>query len=387
MNSHWIVGLRPALRSGWFVLCAAALVAGCGQQEAKPTRSAEDATSAQALPPPPPQVPAAAKQPPATTGASGTFVDRHAQADLRLVSYNVLWNNIFVEVSPEGADKFVRVMRALNPDIVCLQEIGWRSYLEERQPERAWSAADVVHIMNAILPLGDGATWHAHHGNDNIIVSRWPLELTATDTKPPGDRRQAMALVDLPDASFGFDFYIMNNHYKCCGGTDNDPRRQKQSDAIAAWIRDARTPGDEIDLADGTAIAVVGDLNIVGGFQPVQTLLDGDIINEAAYGPDFPPDWDDSEMADLHPVHNTEGPDDYTWRNDNDEWDPGRLDYIIYTDSTLEVVRSFILNTTTMSDSDLAATGLQRYDVTVDQEGREFDHLPLVADFRIVGSS
>lgn len=314
-----------------------------------------------------------------------TFIDRAPGTDLRLVSYNVLWNNIFHEVSPDNALKFVRVMRALNPDIVCLQEIEWRDFLEKQgQPKIAWKAEHVATLMNAILPRVAGETWHAHQGYDNVILSKWPLEMTATDTNPSGDRAQAMALVDLPDDTFPFDFYVMNNHYKCCDAEKNDPRRQKQSDAITAWIRDVRTPGDHIDLPAGTAIAVVGDLNIVGSFQPVQTLIDGDIIDEAAYGADFAPDWDDSPLADAHPRHNAIGPDDYTWRDDTSPYDPGRLDYIIYSDSVLEAVHAFILNTTTMSAEERATTGLEKLDVTVDAAGAQFDHLPLVVDFTAV---
>ncbi len=380
-----------AMRGGraWGLFCgvcmSALLVGACESKQ--PTATT---TSARQPSWTPPMVPDAVTQVAheELAAPTGTFLDRHPETDLRLVSYNVLWNSIFFEVSEENASKFVRVMRALNPDIIALQEIGWRDFLADQgQEERRWGERDVVHLLNAVLPLPDGQTWYAHKGSDNVIASRYPLEMEATSTEPRGDRAQAMALVDLPDRAFGFDFYIMNNHYKCCGGEDNDPRRQKQSDAIVAWIRDARTAGGEIDLPVGTAIAVVGDLNIVGGFQPVETLVTGDIVDEATYGADFAPDWDATGMVDLHPLHNVTGPDDYTWRNDNDQWDPGRLDYIIYTDSMLEAVKALVLNTTLMDEATLAAAGLEKLDVTVDDEGRHFDHLPLVVDFKVIESA
>lgn len=387
-----------AFGSLWAGGLALIVLLGCEQKPAAaPAKPAETnhqstlaapATAAPAAPPAwtPPAIPPGAETPPVRPrGApTGTFVDRAADADFRLVSYNVLWNSIFVEVNPVNAARFVRVMRALDPDIVALQEIGVTSWMRAQNPDvREWSEQDVVHVLNAILPLEGGGSWHAHRAFDNVIVSRWPLSLMRTDTEPPGERVQAIALVDLPDERFVIDFYVFNNHYKCCGGEENDPRRQQQSDAIIAWIRDARTPGGHLDLPAHTGLAVVGDLNIVGGFQPVQTLLDGDIQNEARYGADFAPDWDDSALTDLHPRHNGDGTDDYTWRNDNDQWDPGRLDFIIYSDSVLEARHSFVLNTTTMSDEDLAAAGLERLDVTVDATGAEFDHLPLVVDFRV----
>ena len=153
---------------------------------------------------------------------------------------------------------------------------------------------------------------------------------------------------------------------------------------MVGWMRDIRTTGPFIDLPKGTAMAVLGDLNIVHSFRPVATLLSGDIDNNAAYGPDSAPDWDGSTNADLHPLHNAYEPFDYTWRNDNGSFAAGRLDLITWTDSALRRVHSFVLNTTMMSSTALASSGLQEFDITVDNSGNSFDHLPLVVDFRPV---
>jgi endonuclease/exonuclease/phosphatase family metal-dependent hydrolase len=360
----------------------AGLFAGC-ERETPPAPSTPPAPKAAA--------PAAAASAPApalvlpkrTPGArTGTFVDREEPSDLRLVDYNVDWNTIFVEVDAPQATKFARLVNTLNPDILTMQEIGSAPGKREGEAAKKRTAEDVVKVLNQIIPLGGGATWHAFQGKDCVTASRYPLKLTAEKLIPAGDGELAAALVDLPDQTYGMDFYILNNHYKCCDPEKNDPRRQKQSDALVRWIRDARTSGDNIDLPDGTAFAVVGDLNIVGSFQPVQTLLTGDVIDEAKYGPDYVPDWDDSPLADAHPLHNVVGPDDWTWRNDTGQFQPGRLDYILFTDSVFEAVKKFALDTTTMSEGDLAAAGLQKFDVTADEEGKNYDHLPLVVDFR-----
>ena len=89
-------------------------------------------------------------------------------------------------------------------------------------------------------------------------------------------------------------------------------------------------------------------------------------------------------MADARPLHNAHGPADYTWRNDDDQWEPGRLDCVVYTDSVLTAVHAFVLNTVALADEDLARAGLERFDVTLDDVGRRFDHLPVVVDFRLV---
>jgi len=317
---------------------------------------------------------------------TGLFIDRPDGAQLRLMSYNVNFDHIFPDVDVAGAEKFQRLVKTLDPDILCLQEIRDRT------------AEDVVALLNAACPLGPGQTWHARKGSWQVVASKYPLRAIADRFAPPAGigadgrtlRDPAAALVDLPDERFAIDVCVLNHHFKCCGGVDNDPDRQKQADAVASWIRDARTPGGQVDLPARTGLIICGDLNLVGGPRPLQTLLSGDIADEAAFGPDLAPDWDGSELTDAHPLHNAVGPDDYTWRNDDATWDgvhydPGRLDYLIYSDSVLTAVHKFVLNTTLMSDEELELAGLERYDVTFDQVGRDFDHLPLVVDFKPAG--
>ena len=53
-----------------------------------------------------------------------------------------------------------------------------------------------------------------------------------------------------------------------------------------------------------TPMAVMGDLNIVDSLDPLNNLITGNIVNEATYGADSPPDWDGTVLADAHPVHN-----------------------------------------------------------------------------------
>ena len=297
-----------------------------------------------------------------------TFVDRLDADDVRVVSYNVLWDTIFPSNDPVQAAKFVRVVNALDADVLCLQEIGY-----------SVPVSNVLTLMDSIMPLPGGANWYGYKVGDCVTLSRWPLSMQKKNTIPQGDKDLTMALVDLPDALFDFDLYVINNHYKCCGGYDS--RRQEQSDSIVNWMRDAREPGGFFNLPAGTAMIVLGDLNIVDGLQPVQTLIDGDIQDEGKFGADSPPDWDGSDATDHDPLHNVVGPADWTWSSPG-QWPDGRLDFIISTDSVFTEAHSYALNTTTMSPADLAATGLQANDVTVDSQGVDFDHIPLIVDYR-----
>jgi len=301
----------------------------------------------------------------------GLFLDRHAPSDFRLVSFNVLNDSIFPSVDAVQAAKFERIVLALQPDVLCLQEVSV-------------PASEVEDLMDAIAPLGGGASWQAHRALDrgDVIVSRYALTLQASGTVPAGWRGPAMALVDLPDTVFDNDLYVISTHFKCCGEDVEDALRQQQADAIVNWMRDARSPGGAIDLPAGTGFVVAGDLNLVHTFQPVSTLLSGDIADEGAYGSDAAPDWDGTTNVDAHPFHNGRELFDYTWRNDWGSFPPGRLDFVTYSDSVLQTANVFILNTALMSAAELAAAGLDLWDVTGDLAGLYYDHLPLVVDFR-----
>ncbi len=316
---------------------------------------------------------------PAADAQTGTFIDRPAATELRVVSYNVNWDSIFPDGDPNNhnwrdfdkSQDFERIIAALDPDVMCLQEIN-----------SSRNAQDVADIFDAVLPLGGGQGWHAAIGYSNVIVSRYPLSMVETTTTPQGQRDQCMALVDLPDAEFDRDVYVINEHFKCCGGSSSNDKRQKQADSLVNWMRDARSPGEAIDLPADTPIILLGDLNIVDGLVgPLNTVLSGNISDEGAYGADSPPDWDGTVAGDVQPLHNVAGPDDYTWRDDGSPYAPGRLDYLTLSDSILTIVQSFVLDTTAMSGAELAATGLQQFDVVLDPPGR-FDHLPLVADLQ-----
>ena len=181
-----------------------------------------------------------------------------------------------------------------------------------------------------------------------------------------------MALVDLPDSSFENDLFLLNNHFPCCG---NEAGRQVEANAISDWIQDAITVGGNFDLAPDTGISVLGDLNIVGGPAPLDTLIDG--TNGLA------PDWDGTSLVDARPVHNGTGSDEWTWRDDGSGFDPGVLDFVLYTDSVLDVNHSFVLNPSILPEADLQASGLLATDFKLNKasDSTRYDHLPLIVDF------
>jgi hypothetical protein len=115
----------------------------------------------------------------------------------------------------------------------------------------------------------------------------------------------------------------------------------------------------------------------VGYRQQVETIRIGDIDNENEYGDDFLPDWDASNIIDLFSRH-THKRMGYTWRSDGSSFNPGKLDYIFYSDATIDTGKHYILNTLALDDETLAEYGLEWDDT---QEAS--DHLPRVFDISL----
>jgi endonuclease/exonuclease/phosphatase family metal-dependent hydrolase len=350
-------------KSIWLVFCVVLLILTMGGCRSQPVKQA-------------------AGTQPSKPSFGIEFLTKASPEQLRVMSFNVGWDSIFPDDDPQndqfrrdssGAE-FVRILKAIEPDIVCLQEIN-----PVRDPQQ------VGDILEAALPLDDGGTWRTHSGQDNVIAARFDLAMKTEQLVQVGsvtNLGHAMALVDLPDSEYQNDLYVICAHFQAQAGEANVQARQEHADAIIAWMRDAMTPGGEIDLPVGTPIVLLGDFNVydTDPAHQLTTLLSGDIEDEDRYGPDIKPDWDETGLADALPRHNGAGEEVYTWRDDTLEFNPGALDRILYTDSVIRVENSFVLNTTIMPEEELAATGLQAGDVVLDPKTGRYDHLPLAVD-------
>jgi endonuclease/exonuclease/phosphatase family metal-dependent hydrolase len=298
------------------------------------------------------------------------------------MTYNINWDAIFPSGDPKShsfrefdlGPEFSRVMRAINPDVLCLQEI-----------HHIRTEVELSTFLSEIMD--DDRAWQIANVRDNVIATHFNLveegyELYTRGIRP--SMAQAAAFVDLPDAHYGAnDLYVICAHFKSAGGIGDIKERGRQADVIMRQVRDLKTSGDNIDLLPNTPFIILGDFNVydTDPAEHLNTLLSGDIQFEDSYGEDVSPDWDDSSLEDAFPSHNGQGIDFYTWRADSSPFNPGPLDRIIYSDSVLVVENSFILNTTLLTSEALDALGLQRYDVMLDVSSGYYDHLPIVVDF------
>jgi endonuclease/exonuclease/phosphatase family metal-dependent hydrolase len=310
------------------------------------------------------------------SAGSRSFLERPSPSNVRVMTWNVGSDSMFEGAdrggsSPERAEGFRRVMQAIRPDVVCLQEV-----------HRGFAAAGLR--LDEVLPLEGGARWQTFGAFDVVIASRWPLSMQDARVleQPPRKRAHTVALIDLPGDR---DLYSVCAHVQSRAGAENIAFRQLQSDMIVAWLRDARTPGGDVDIPKGTPLVLAGDFNVVPSDpgNHLRTLLTGDVFDDARFGPDAPPDWDGTPLVDLLPRHNRDGAEDWTWRFDAEGFVPSALDRIIVSDSVLRVENAFVLNTRTMSPADRQRAGLRPDDVMRDERNDNYDHLPIVADLAV----
>jgi endonuclease/exonuclease/phosphatase family metal-dependent hydrolase len=367
----------------WLTGCTAPAADG-------PTATPALPTASPSLPARSPSTPTPVPTPTAARSESTVFASRPSTESLRVMTYNVNWDSIFPEDDRQNhdlrefdrGDAFGRIVRAVRPDVLCLQEVN-----HTRDND------DLSRFLADAMDSPPGETWQVAHVRDTLIATRFGLQedgYRLVASLYPLDLQQAAARIDLPDDRHGTtDLYVICAHFKSGGSPPDISSRSRQADVIASNLRDLQSPGGDLDLPAGTPIVILGDFNIytTDPAAHARTLQTGDISNEAAYGADVEPDWDGTDLADAHPSHNGLGVDFYTWRTESPLFPWGALDRIFYTDSVLEVANAFILNTELLSDEALERLGLTAEDVILDPSSDFYDHLPLVADFVLAGGS
>jgi len=276
-----------------------------------------------------------------------------AAGAIRILTWNVLWSNI---IEAGTKDYFRRILQAVQPDIINLQEI-----LEHDE-----TAA----LIEEWLPLEQGS-WHYLGFSDRVTISRFPIVWDWPPTYEPLHGRYTLVPVEVTQ---GERLLVFNAHLSF--GSYGE-ERQLEADSFIAFLREMMTPGGAVAVQEGTPFVLLGDLNLVGDAQQLRTLLTGQIVNTGQYGQPHAPDWDGSHLADLFPLH-TGSRMGFTWQVDEGGFWPGKLDYFIYSDSVMEVVDSFVVNTATMSKTQLATYGLEKDDCRMAS-----DHLPVVVDVEL----
>jgi endonuclease/exonuclease/phosphatase family metal-dependent hydrolase len=270
----------------------------------------------------------------------------------RLVTYNTLNTGI---LEPDRQPNFQRIIQALDPDIIALQE------------HSEWN--EIGDIISSWFPED---TWYQGYTfRDLVVLSKYPI---INQANLISSERTMCALLQTDDPINPY-LLILNSHFSCC---DNDDDRQEQVDELVQVLREWRlNDNGPFDLPEGTPMFHVGDFNFVGYREQIETVTAGNIQDEGNYGSDFPLDWDGTAITDLFSRH-THKRMSYTWRSDGSSFNPGKLDYVLYTNSNLSILNHFVLNTLAMPDSILNEWGLEAEDTN-----EASDHLPRIVDFMV----
>ncbi|MEM6803362.1 MAG: endonuclease/exonuclease/phosphatase family protein [Bacteroidota bacterium] len=282
-------------------------------------------------------------------------IEKTDPTHLRVLSYNVLRDDLF---ALDKEVNYTRILQAIEPDLIGFQEIY--------QNGSAQTASKVA----SMLSMSPAQWYHAKVDPDIVALSQYPI-LASYDIAPGGN---GAFLIDVDS----LEILFIVAHPPCCS---NNSGRQAEIDGIMAFIRDAKNGSGPISLANNSPIIITGDMNLVGLNRQVETLLTGNISDQATYGNDFDPDWDSSPLEDVKPPI-TDLPLSMTWYNEGSSFSPGRLDYIVYSASVISLENSYTLFTPALSQADLSSYNLQANDVV-----RASDHLPLVADFQLGNST
>lgn len=302
---------------------------------------------------------------------------------IRIATWNIGANSVVpapsdrLEITSDARPAaFARVLRALDPDIVCLNEL-------------TIGASRAAAMLDRIRPLS-GSRWHAYTSLGNVLLSRYPLldPESRVLRQRLSQRSHVIASIALPDSVLPpatspavtpeaatppvpapRGMVAVCTHLQAKDGAANLAFRERQAARIIEDLaaRSARAPRH-----DTSPVAVMGDLNAIDRPAPyLLTLRQGDASRA------FP-------LADAKPSHNATGPDLYTWRDDTQRFPPGVLDYILFSERWFIVRNAFVLNTVTLDAAALDAFRLRRSDTQRDAAAGVYDHLPVVVDLELV---
>lgn len=282
------------------------------------------------------RLPAAAKGRP----EAGLTVPAKAPGSIRVMSYNVLKSQPAKNPGP-----FSRLIQVIKPDVILLQE--WDA---DEATARAWFTAVV----------SGESKWHARAGmgGEVLIVSTYPIRPLLTEPVRAESATNPVRFVSGVVSTPMGDVAVGSVHLKCCGtvGSSEDKRRMAEATAIREAMESALG-------ATSTPIRIIaGDLNLVGSVTPLE------ILSSKL-------DFDGSSLSPVE-AEILGDPANFTWFNTAERFPPGRLDYILFSDSTAAVANSFILDTRRLNQKALAAMGLDRNDSAAS------DHMPLVVDLK-----
>lgn len=276
-------------------------------------------------------------------------IERAVNSDLRVATFNARMDNIF---TPAGDAAFGKLISALRPDVIALQEIYDHT------------AQQTLVLVSKYYPSMSPLSLYSLKAEpDIVLISRYPIidiENIAGNGVFHLSSKNAL----------GTNLIVIASHLPA---GDKDSERAEEADKLVKAISEINSGNFKFNVEKNAPIIMLGDFNLVGSSAQYRTLVDGKLST----GETLPPDAGVGSFAQAQPVQPFV-PMTYTWRNAASDYPASHLDYIFYTSSTLELKNSLALFTEELPSEYLTQYGLD-YSASSDAS----DHLPFVADFSI----
>ena len=266
---------------------------------------------------------------------------RPAFTQLRVMTWNTGMDGLRSRPAP-----FERILHAIDPDVILFQELTEADHPQQVEAYlKAWIARRPAERWTVLRGAGGGQLRCA-------VASRLKLDrYAALDPLPMPDRPDRSVRVTGAELTLsGHRLLVVSAHLRCCGyaGSFEDRTRVVEADAIRRAIADAVASG----RFDG--VIVGGDLNLVGSRWPLDILAENlQVVEPLQFG----------------------GRSNTTWWDIRQPFLPGRLDFLLLSDTSPVVRRSFVFDARLVSPRWLRHHGLRAGD-TVEAS----DHLPVVVD-------
>lgn len=271
---------------------------------------------------------------------TGTLPPKKPEDAIRVMSFNVEKSG-----PVEKPEPFRRILDVLQPDVILFQE---------------WDQGSPGDIAQWLAAADRGTAWYVakpvgqiSQGGGVIVASRFPVLKSFGGLK--ADDKPVRAVGAVLDSPVG-PILATSVHLKCCGsaGSSEDIRRREEARVVNAAADKAATEA-------GAAIRIIaGDFNLVGSRPPL------DIMRHAI-------DADGSDLT-IAEVQALGAGLVETWSDEGNAFAPGRLDYMLLSDSSVVVKNAFVFNTRRMTIEALAKLGVDGEDSSAS------DHMPIVVD-------
>jgi hypothetical protein len=290
-------------------------------------------------------------------------------SDFRVVVWNVSGDKLLWRTNP-----FLGILGALDADLILLDEVSSDAPVAALEaflarvpgPEAAppWQFLLGTSGFRERGLIAARSHLAAAPGFENLLLPPAVGE-EAMALEPPYDRLSQSLSGGVPAAGAivnlgGRRLFAVALDLVCCAerpGGALDRIRHAQAAALHHAIRES------LRANPVAAVLVGGDFNLVGLRTPLDTLRRSLDPNGSALAL--------AEPVRLSGISNT------TWADPASPFPPGRLDFLLYSASSLEVARAFVFDT-----RDLPSVWLAKHHLMPTDSPSASDHFPIVADFR-----